>query len=179
MALAVLTVAYLTVWVRSVRRAGGRGPAGEDAPPRARHVLIGFVTNFLDTLGIGSFATTTSLFRLLRAVPDELIPGTLNVGHAPPTVVQAFIYIAIVAVAMPTLAAMIARRRGRRLAGRGRGVAVEPHAHPGRHGLGAAGGGGPHVDDAARGLAARWRGGGPFRSPPGRGRRRSTSSSAP
>ena len=70
-------------------------------------MMIGFVTNFLDTLGIGSFATTTSLFRLLRAVRDELIPGTLNVGHAPPTVVQAFIYIAIVTVAMPTLVAMI------------------------------------------------------------------------
>jgi uncharacterized membrane protein YfcA len=106
--LAVITGIYLTAWVRSVRRAGGRGPAGEGAPPRARHLLIGFGTNFLDTLGIGSFATTTSLFRLLRVMPDELIPGTLNVGHTPPTVVQAFIYIAIVAVAMPTLAAMIA-----------------------------------------------------------------------
>jgi uncharacterized membrane protein YfcA len=107
-ALAMLSGTYLAAWVRSVRRAGGRGPAGEDARPRARHLLIGFVTNFFDTLGIGSFATTTSLFRLLRAVPDELIPGTLNVGHTPPTVAQAFIYIAIVSVAMPTLAAMIA-----------------------------------------------------------------------
>ena len=71
-------------------------------------LLLGFITNFFDTLGIGSFATTTSLFRLLKAVPDELIPGTLNVGHTPPTVVQAFIYIAIVSVAMPTLASMIA-----------------------------------------------------------------------
>jgi uncharacterized membrane protein YfcA len=99
-ALAGLTVAYLAVWVRSVRAGGGR--------PGARDVLIGFVTNFLDTLGIGSFATTTSLFRLFRSVPDERIPGTLNVGHTPPTVAQAFIYIAIVVVAMPTLIAMIA-----------------------------------------------------------------------
>ena len=114
-------------------------------------MLIGFVTNFLDTLGIGSFATTTSLFRLLRAVPDELIPGTLNVGHAPPTVVQAFIYIAIVAVAMPTLAAMIGAAVAGAWLGAGVVVALEPHAHPGRHGLGAAGGGRRHVDDAARG----------------------------
>jgi len=71
------------------------------------NLLIGFVTNFFDTLGIGSFATTTSLFRMLGAVPDELIPGTLNVGHTAPSVTQAFIYIAIVAVAMPTLGAMI------------------------------------------------------------------------
>jgi uncharacterized membrane protein YfcA len=106
--LAVLTGAYLAAWIRSVRRAGGRGPAGEPARPQVRHLVIGFVTNFLDTLGIGSFATTTSLLRLLRVVPDEHIPGTLNVGHTPPTVAQALIYIAIVSVAMPTLAAMIA-----------------------------------------------------------------------
>jgi uncharacterized membrane protein YfcA len=99
-ALAALTAVYLVVWVRSVRAPGGR--------PSVRDVLIGFVTNFVDTLGIGSFATTTSLFRLCRSVPDERIPGTLNVGHTPPTVTQAFIYIAIVVVAMPTLIAMIA-----------------------------------------------------------------------
>jgi uncharacterized membrane protein YfcA len=94
--------------VRSVRRAGGRGPAREAARPGARHLLIGFVTNFFDTLGIGSFATTTSLFRFLHLVPDELIPGTLNVGHTTPSVTQALIYIVIVSVAMPTLASMIA-----------------------------------------------------------------------
>jgi len=107
-ALGFLTLAYLTVWVRSVRRAGGRGPAGEDFRPGPWNLLIGFVTNFFDTLGIGSFATTTSLFRVRGTVPDELIPGTLNVGHTAPSVTQAFIYIAIVAVAMPTLASMIA-----------------------------------------------------------------------
>jgi uncharacterized membrane protein YfcA len=105
-ALAGLTVAYLLVWVRSVRSRGAApAPAGR---PSAADVAIGFVTNFFDTLGIGSFATTTSLFRFTGSVPDERIPGTLNVGHTPPTVTQAFIYIAIVVVAMPTLIAMIA-----------------------------------------------------------------------
>jgi uncharacterized membrane protein YfcA len=69
---------------------------------------IGFATDFLDTLGIGSFATTTSLFRLRSLVPDRLLPGTLNVGHALPTIVQAFIYIAIIEVDVLTLALMIA-----------------------------------------------------------------------
>ena len=50
---------------------------------------IGFLTNFFDTLGIGSFAPTTSMFKLNGLVPDEKIPGTLNVGHALPTIVQA------------------------------------------------------------------------------------------
>ena len=71
-------------------------------------LLLGFITNFFDTLGIGSFATTTSLFRFLRLVPDELIPGTLNVGHTTPSVTQALIYIVIVSVGMPTLVSMIA-----------------------------------------------------------------------
>src|SRR4051812_3242892 len=99
--LAALTAAYLFVWMRRVRGAGGRGPAGEAPRPGRRELAIGFVTNFFDTLGIGSFATTTSLFRLLGVVRDELIPGTLNVGHTVPSVTQAFIYIAIVSVAMP------------------------------------------------------------------------------
>jgi uncharacterized membrane protein YfcA len=68
---------------------------------------IGFVTNFFDTLGIGSFATTTSLFKFLRFVPDERIPGTLNVGHALPTIAEAAIFIVIVAVEPPTLLLLI------------------------------------------------------------------------
>jgi uncharacterized membrane protein YfcA len=71
-------------------------------------MAIGFVTNFFDTLGIGSFAPTTSIFKLKKMVPDEKIPGTLNVGHALPTVAQAFIFIAIVQVEMTTLIGMIA-----------------------------------------------------------------------
>ena len=57
---------------------------------------------------MGSFATTTSLFKLGRLVDDENIPGTLNVGHALPTLAEAFIYIAVVKVDMKTLVAMIA-----------------------------------------------------------------------
>ena len=69
---------------------------------------IGFVTNFFDTLAIGSFATTTSLYKFLRFVPDERIPGTLNVGHALPTILQAAIFIGSVAVSPPTLLLLIA-----------------------------------------------------------------------
>lgn len=83
------------------------------ADPRARwptflETAVGFVTNFFDTLGIGSFAPTTSAYRLQRLVPDELIPGTLNVGHSPPVVLQAFIFVSLVAVAPATLLTLIA-----------------------------------------------------------------------
>jgi uncharacterized membrane protein YfcA len=111
-ALGVFFVVYLVGWVVLLRRARGRltsdDPAVERGAPTALHLAIGFITNFFDTLGIGSFATTTSMFRLRKVVPDRLIPGTLNVGHTAPTVVQAFIYISIIAADMTTLVAMIA-----------------------------------------------------------------------
>lgn len=56
--------------------------------PRPLHLLVGLVTDFLDTLGIGSFATTTTAFRLGRLVDDRVVPGTLNVGHALPTILS-------------------------------------------------------------------------------------------
>src|SRR5580658_7097617 len=82
-------------------------PRHKNPAPTPLLGAIGFVTDFLDTLGIGSFAVTTSLFKFFRAVPDERIPGTLNVGHALPTVVEALIYIVIVAVEPKTLLLLI------------------------------------------------------------------------
>ncbi len=94
---------YLITWLSAIRRER----SGDPIAPGPIHAGIGFVTNFFDTLGIGSFATTTSLFRLLKLVKDEVIPGTLNVGHTLPTITQAFIYIAIIEVDMKTLILMI------------------------------------------------------------------------
>jgi uncharacterized membrane protein YfcA len=76
--------------------------------PNWGHVLIGFLTNFFDMLGIGSFATTTSLFKFTKTVDDENIPGTLNVGHTFTTLAEALISIALVTVDMTTLVTMIA-----------------------------------------------------------------------
>jgi uncharacterized membrane protein YfcA len=105
-----LTTAFFAItWTRDLR-ARRRGASGEDRPrlPSRTELAIGVVTNFFDTLGIGSYAPTTTLFRLRRLVPDPLIPGTLNVGHTPPSVAQAFIFIAIVEVDPTTLVSMIA-----------------------------------------------------------------------
>src|SRR3954470_14430380 len=78
------------------------------ARPTALQIAIGFVTAFLDTLGIGSFATTTAVYKLRNMVPVSLIPGTLNVGHTLSTIAQAFIYTRIVPVDSVTLVLMIA-----------------------------------------------------------------------
>jgi uncharacterized membrane protein YfcA len=102
----VVLVAYFA-W-RWWRAANASVRQGESAKPGILRVAIGFVTNFFDTLGIGSFAPTTSVFKFLRVVPDELIPGTLNVGHVIPTVAQALIFIAVVDVDPTTLTGMIA-----------------------------------------------------------------------
>jgi uncharacterized membrane protein YfcA len=76
--------------------------------PTPLQIAIGFVTAFFDTLGIGSFATTTAVYKLRAMVPVKLIPGTLNVGHTLSTIAQAFIYTQIVPVDPTTLALMIA-----------------------------------------------------------------------
>lgn len=102
-ALAITTAAFILFWIIAIRR---RAPAGV-ARPTLIDAGIGFFTNFLDTLGIGSFATTSSIFKLRHLVPDEQIPGTMNVGHTLPTVCEAFIYIALVEVDIVTLFAMI------------------------------------------------------------------------
>ena len=102
--LALDVVAFLLVfaWIAIER---GRG---QSAKPTWFQTAIGFVTNFFDTLGIGSFAPTTSIYKMGRVIPDELIPGTLNVGHSPPVIIQAFIFIAIIQVDLTTLVALIA-----------------------------------------------------------------------
>ena len=75
--------------------------------PTPLQAAIGFVTAFFDTLGIGSFATTTAAYKLRNMVPVKLIPGTLNVGHTLATIAQAFIYTSIVPVEPTTLVLMI------------------------------------------------------------------------
>lgn len=54
---------------------------------------LGFATDFLDSLGVGSFATTTAILRCFRIVDDEHIPGTLNVGHAIPTMLECVLFL--------------------------------------------------------------------------------------
>jgi len=109
-ALGIFTLIYLTVLlygIRRVREAPVRSE-GDTPVPTGKGLITGFITNFFDTLGIGSFATTTSFFKFWKmGVPDERIPGTLNVGHTLPAIAQAFIYTRIVPVESRTLILMI------------------------------------------------------------------------
>ncbi len=106
-ALAVVTCVFIVLWAKLVRCKTPVESKSSSAKETVLGLCIGFVTDFLDTLGIGSFATTSSIFKLKNIVPDENIPGTMNVGHCLPTVAEAFIFIAIVQVDMLTMVLMI------------------------------------------------------------------------
>lgn len=101
-ALGAVAALFTGGWAAMIRASGHKAQM-----PTAKEVGVGAVTNFFDTLGIGSYATTTAIFRFFRMVDDRVIPGTLNVGHTLPTVVQTFIYTTIIPVDVPTLFSMI------------------------------------------------------------------------
>jgi len=99
--LIVVNVAAVIAWiVVSRRRRLRERPTWADA-------VIGFVTSFLDTLGIGSYAQITALFKLRGRPADELIPGTLNVGSAVPAFVGSMLFFGASAVDPVLLASMV------------------------------------------------------------------------
>jgi len=101
-ALGLAAIAFIATALRAApRREDRRAPAPEE-------IVIGLVTDFFDALGIGSFAPSTAIFKLRRMVPDELIPGTLNVGHALPVMLEALVFVGAVIIDPVLLAAMIA-----------------------------------------------------------------------
>ena len=66
--------------------------------PSLEAVALGAVTNFFDTLGIGSFAPTMAWFKFRHMVEDRLIPCTMLVGHTPPCMAQAVIFLILLGV---------------------------------------------------------------------------------
>jgi len=98
--LAVVACIYLVALLATARERG-------ELRPGAESIALGAVTDFFDTLGIGSFAPTTAWLKLRRLTPDSFIPATLNAGHALPTVAEAFVFINLVRVDPFLLAACI------------------------------------------------------------------------
>jgi uncharacterized membrane protein YfcA len=101
-ALVLINIAFVIGWIWAVRRHRlyGRPTPGD--------MVIGAVTAFLDTLGIGSFAPTTALFKLRGRPADELIPGTLNVGHNGAAFLETLLFITAVTVEPVLLLCMVA-----------------------------------------------------------------------
>ena len=75
-----------------------RAALARRAAPGFEAVALGAITNFFDTLGVGSFAPTMAWLKFRRLVPDRLIPRTMLAGHTLPAVVQAIIFLALLGV---------------------------------------------------------------------------------
>ncbi len=90
-ALALLATAFIVMLAREALKRGVGAPGPEP-------VILGAITNFFDTLGIGSFAPTTAWLKFRRMIPDSFIPATLNVGHALPAMAQSAIFLVLLGV---------------------------------------------------------------------------------
>ncbi len=99
--LAAVEIAVVAAWVAATRR--HHWPTR----PCAGDLAIGGATSFLDTLGIGNYAQITALFKLRGNPPDELIPGTLNVGNAIGILFSSTLFITAVQVEPALLLAMV------------------------------------------------------------------------
>jgi uncharacterized membrane protein YfcA len=105
-ALVTLNVASIAVWIWTAKR------RRLYERPSSTDVAIGFVTNFLDTLGIGSYAQITALFKLRGRPADELSPGTLNVGSTIPAFLGTLVFVIAVTVDPVLLTCMLASAAG-------------------------------------------------------------------
>lgn len=101
-ALGVLSAAFAAQWLRLAR-----DPLRRERPTLS-DLGIGLLTNFLDGLGIGSYAPTTALYKFRRRPSDELIPGTLNVGSVAVGITETVIFVTVIAVDPRLLVAMVA-----------------------------------------------------------------------
>lgn len=70
--------------------------------------IIGFIADFADTIGIGSFALTTMMLNATKQNKDDRkLPGILNVGHALPVLTEAVIFVTVIKVDAITLVTLI------------------------------------------------------------------------
>lgn len=70
--------------------------------------VTGFISDLLDSWGIGSFAVCQASFKFTKSCADENMPGTLNVGHAIPTIAEFLLFLRLVKIEGLTLVSLIA-----------------------------------------------------------------------
>ena len=109
--IAALTIAAIGLSAYLVTAAARSG----QLMPRPEGLALGAITNFFDTLGIGSFAPTIAWFRFRRLVDDRLIPLTMLAGYTIPSILQGVIFLALLGMKVDPwllLACMIAMVAG-------------------------------------------------------------------
>ena len=109
--LGIFAAAFTVVFLMDVVKHKDEEVRGEEGKEVKGNLIIsaviGAVTNFFDTLGIGSFAPTTFLFKTTKTVDIGVVPGTLNVAHTLPVVFMSYLYIGTVEVQPLTLFLLI------------------------------------------------------------------------
>lgn len=104
---AVLMSVYGYFFIKDYRQVSVAGELEDVSVGKAG--FIGFLTNFLDTLGIGSFAPTVALNKFMKmGVRDKELPGLLNVADTLPVMVEAVIFTTVIEVEPITLISMLA-----------------------------------------------------------------------
>ncbi len=103
--LCILTLYFAIILFKDYRLASKEGRI--EKPNFLLTGVVGFIANFFDTLGIGSFAILTAAFKNFKITDDKKIPGTLNVSCTIPIVAEALIFITVIEVEIITLIALI------------------------------------------------------------------------
>ncbi|MBV7273985.1 sulfite exporter TauE/SafE family protein [Clostridium thailandense] len=104
--LIALTLVFAFIFFQDYRRTKNEGRL-EEGGNWLVYGIVGLIANFFDTLGIGSFAPTTAVYKFLKLVDDRIIPGTLNVANCIPVVTEALIFMTVIKVDITTLVTMI------------------------------------------------------------------------
>lgn len=104
---AILMIFYGYVFIKDYKQVKDSNQLDEVSVVKAG--VIGFITNFFDTLGIGSFAPTVAFNKFLKmGVRDKDLPGLLNVGDTLPVMCEAVIFTTVIDVDSMTLVTMLA-----------------------------------------------------------------------
>lgn len=89
--LTLVTLVYAVQLLRMAARSGQLGVNWEG-------VALGGITNFFDTLGIGSFAPSIAWMRMRRMVSDRLVAMNMLAGYILPSLLQGVIFMILLGV---------------------------------------------------------------------------------
>ena len=108
--LGVLTAIYAVMFGKDYVASSKNGLLeAEEEKSWIKPGIIGFIANFGDTLGIGSFAPIVAMSKFSKMkVHDKQIPGMLNVSCTIPVVTEALIFTTTIEVEPITLITMLA-----------------------------------------------------------------------
>ena len=102
----ILIVVYYYIFITDYRYTKSHGKL--DKVNVFKVGITGFITNFFDVLGIGSFAPTIAFNKIIKmGVRDNHLPGFLNVGHTLHLILEAIIFTTVIDVEIVTLLTMI------------------------------------------------------------------------